>query len=220
MTDPFYKDKVVVITGASSGIGKELALRLAEQGLVRSPGDPELTTLRVHLQQVLGAAEALADAVRLTVQAPLEALLAGVKACDDVEAQEPDPLNWYHRKARSERERVRTLLASFAQREALEAERHEQAGRRRDACRAWMAAARALPSNAEYIERANRLRDPILQESANFYFAGYQLLGRDDLQARTNFITVTNIGLPNLSRQPREMYYEKAVEKLSELARR
>ena len=32
MNDHFYQDKVVVITGASSGIGKELAYRLAAQG--------------------------------------------------------------------------------------------------------------------------------------------------------------------------------------------
>ena len=32
MTAPAYKDKVIIITGASGGIGSELARQLAKQG--------------------------------------------------------------------------------------------------------------------------------------------------------------------------------------------
>jgi NAD(P)-dependent dehydrogenase (short-subunit alcohol dehydrogenase family) len=41
MNDPAFKDKVVIITGGLSGIGRELAHQLADQGAWLCTGSPE-----------------------------------------------------------------------------------------------------------------------------------------------------------------------------------
>ena len=53
MNDHFYQDKVVVITGASSGIGKELAFRLAAQGAWLSLAGRDATRLEAARAECL-----------------------------------------------------------------------------------------------------------------------------------------------------------------------
>ena len=77
MTDNFYKDKVVVITGASSGIGKELAYRLAEQGACLALAARDKGRLEAAQAECLkrGARGALAIPTDVAEQSQCEALI-------------------------------------------------------------------------------------------------------------------------------------------------
>ena len=78
MNDHFYQDKVVVITGASSGIGKELAFRLAAQGAWLSLAGRDATRLEAARAECLrrGAqAQALAVPTDVAEQSQCEALI-------------------------------------------------------------------------------------------------------------------------------------------------
>jgi NADP-dependent 3-hydroxy acid dehydrogenase YdfG len=46
MSSPVFQENVVIITGASSGIGRELALQLADQGAYLSLGARSLDKLQ------------------------------------------------------------------------------------------------------------------------------------------------------------------------------
>ncbi len=54
MTKVSFKDNVVIITGASSGIGKELALRLSEQGAKLALAARHLDALDIVVEQCSG----------------------------------------------------------------------------------------------------------------------------------------------------------------------
>jgi len=76
MTNPFYKDKVVVITGASSGIGKELGYRLAEQGAWLTLAAREVSRLEAARNECLElGGKALAVPTDVAKQSQCEALI-------------------------------------------------------------------------------------------------------------------------------------------------
>jgi short-subunit dehydrogenase len=77
MTNSFYKDKVVVITGASSGIGQELAYRLAEQGARLALAARGVDRLEAAQAECLkrGAREAIAIPTDVAEQSQCEALI-------------------------------------------------------------------------------------------------------------------------------------------------
>lgn len=74
------KDKVVVITGAGSGIGRELALELARHGSLLAISDVNEAGLAetVELAKQAGAAEVKADRLDVADRAAFETYAAGV----------------------------------------------------------------------------------------------------------------------------------------------
>jgi short-subunit dehydrogenase len=77
-TDKFFRDKVVLITGASSGIGEELAVQLARAGakLTLAARRVELLDALVHKIAASGAPSLLAVACDVTRDGDLERAVA------------------------------------------------------------------------------------------------------------------------------------------------
>ena len=76
MENTHFKDKVIVITGASRGIGRELACRLAAQGgklSLAARGKEQLETVKAECAQRGG--QAIAVPTDVTVQAQCESLM-------------------------------------------------------------------------------------------------------------------------------------------------
>jgi len=76
--DRFYRDKVVLITGASSGIGEELALQLARAGAKLTLAARRIELLDALVQKIAasGAASPLAAACDVTREGDLERAVA------------------------------------------------------------------------------------------------------------------------------------------------
>lgn len=156
---------------------------------------------------------------QLSERSSLEDLLAGVKACDNLLGYVTDPLNGLSKRASAEKTRLQGLLAAYADQRLADATKLESAGNRKGACLSLLEAGRANPGSKDIAQRGDRVRLQILQEASEHYFAGYQLVGRDNAEAIKEFMAVTNIALPNLSTNPKELYFEKALEQLKNLKR-
>lgn len=196
------------------------ALSQLEKGLSASSNDPTLIKYRERIRRMLSLMAPLQDAARLSGESSVDVLLDGLGVCERVLSIESDPLNVLSKRASESMATIQRHLREIASKDVALSEVRDKEGNRRDACRLLLEALRAQPENRDIAAKAEAQRQAILTESANLYFAGYQLLGRDDLMAKTNFMAITNIGLPKLSSNTKELYYEKAIERLKELSRR
>src|SRR5438445_9254095 len=84
-TDKFFRDKVVLITGASSGIGEELALQLSRAGAKLTLAARRTELLEALVQKIAGGASARPATARSNEAAKPLAVACDVTRDGDLE---------------------------------------------------------------------------------------------------------------------------------------
>lgn len=198
----------------------EQAREAVEQGLARTPEEPELLRLQIQIREMAKRIPSLDLADRLTKTNSVDELLAGVRDCEAVLKLEKDPLTFFGKRATATSVRLREWLSSFAQELAGRASKALEARNEKEAFRLFQDAVTADPSSGSAKQGLEAVRSKILNECKEAYLEGYSNEGFKNMQkAREYYTQAVSKGLPKLADSP-EDYYEKAVRRLQALGPR